>query len=890
MNRIEQLESLFHQALTVPAAELPLWLDAHCPADGELRAELAEMLEARIAMQASGAALAAREEAPIPTGSFGAYRAVSLLGRGGTSAVYLAERADGQFTQTVALKILAAHLAGAGFLRRFEVERQLLASLNHHHITRLLDGGVSAAGEPFLITEYVDGEPLDRYCDRLKLPLEERLRIFLQVCDAVEHAHRNLIVHRDLKPANILVNTEGAVKLLDFGTAALLAADSRVTVTRLRMLTPRYASPEQLRGERLNIATDIFSLGIVFYELLTGAWPFGDPESVIGELQRATQGTGPAQPSTVVTEESATARALPHRQLRRILKGDLSSIAFKALEHDPAQRYAGVRQFAADIENFLAARPVLARPQTGLYRAGKFIRRRWATVLAATVFTLGLSAATLIARQEARIAQERYSQMRSLTTTLLFDLKDAINDVPGSTAAQQILVTRVVKSLDSLSGQSARDPKLRLDLAEAYRQLGELQGSPYGQNLGDTTGALVNLAKARSLLHAPLQLRPNDVPTLHAATLVERTTGEVYFGTSQTREAVAHVTAATEFAEAALRFSNAFPDRIEAAVAHQVLGDLYGQPGTGSLGQPEPAAVHYRRTIELDQAMVRQDPQLWRAVRGIAITRMKLGDLSRVTDPEAALAEFRQALEIMDSLPPVERDRPANSRLRAQFVRKVGSALVDLQQWREALQTLNPGLAVFEQAFAADPGDARAQYDLFIMLQNFEDIYERSGEIAQALPVAHRIVAILEAMLRKQPNNREWAAGRAYYQFRLATILARSGAAGQAGTLGAAALNALRGFADAPDATTQILGFGAEAESRIEPAILRDTARAMRYARRDAALRPPNDPTPLAALALAQHAAGLPEAAATARQALALLAPPRNGHIPFLRAKLEAIH
>jgi eukaryotic-like serine/threonine-protein kinase len=262
MPPFDRVESLFHGSLLLPAGvDRAAWIETQCQGDNELLQDVCSLLEAHAEMEAANH-LTPQPAPGIPTASFGPYRATELLGRGGMSSVYLAHRADGQFDQTVALKIMAGYLTGPDFLRRFETERQLLATLNHNNITRLLDGGVSSAGDPFLITEYVDGQPIDRYCDDRKLELRARLRIFLQVCDAVDYAHRNLIVHRDLKPANIMVNAEGTVKLLDFGTASLVAAQdpahANVTMTRTRMLTPRYASPEQLRGERVNIATDVF--------------------------------------------------------------------------------------------------------------------------------------------------------------------------------------------------------------------------------------------------------------------------------------------------------------------------------------------------------------------------------------------------------------------------------------------------------------------------------------------------------------------------------------------------------------------------------------------------------------------------------------------------------
>ena len=208
---------------------------------------------------------------------------------------------------------MAAHLAGDDFLRRFRTEAQFLASLEHPNIPTLLDGGVSPSGHPYLVVEYVEGETLDRYSDDRKLGIEARLRLFLQVCQAVDHAHRNLILHRDLKPANVLVTTDGVVKLLDFGTASLLEEGPSVTVTRARMLTPRYASPEQLRGERPGVTGDVFSLGVILYELLTGAWPFGDPDSVMSGLRRAAGHAAPTAPSSAVTAEAPALRSLGQR-------------------------------------------------------------------------------------------------------------------------------------------------------------------------------------------------------------------------------------------------------------------------------------------------------------------------------------------------------------------------------------------------------------------------------------------------------------------------------------------------------------------------------------------------------------------------------------------------
>jgi len=891
MTPFDRVQSLFHEALSLPVgADRAAWVEAESRGDAALRREVLDLLAAHEEIHTAGTAAPAAAETPVPTAAFGPYRAVSLLGRGGMSSVYLARRADGQFEQTAALKIMAGYLTGPEFLRRFETERQLLASLNHHNITRLLDGGVSSAGDPFLITEFIDGQPIDRYCDERKLDIKSRLRIFLQVCDAADYAHRNLIVHRDLKPANILVNTEGTAKLLDFGTASLMGGQEAMTLTGARVMTPRYASPEQLRGERLSTSTDVFSLGVVLYELLCGAWPFGDPGSMLSELNRASGTIGAQHPSAVVTEEAAERRSAPREQLRRLLRGDLTAIVLKALENDAAGRYGSVSELAADIENYLAGRPVFARPQTAVYRAGKFLRRRWLPVTAAAVFLLGLSAATFIALRQARIAQARYADMRSLTTTLLFELKDAINDVPGSTPAQKILVTRVVKSLDRLAGPSAHDPKLRLDLAEAYRQLGELQGSPYGQNLGDPDGAFANLAKALSLVQPLLAADPNSAPALRAAAIIEDTTGEVYFGTGRGNDAVSHLTNGTGLVERLLKISSGVPDLLEAATIHQVLGDVYGQPGTASFQDPARASAEYGRTVELDRMAVRQDPGAVRAQRGIAILHVKRADLVRFGDPETALDEYRQALNAYDQLPSEERGKPANLRYRGVFQRKLGEALSDLGQYSEAESYFVPAQGLFEQALATDPEDKRAKYDLVVILEAVLLLNERQGKSQAAVAVAERMVRLMDDLVRGEPDNPVWRMSRAYYRYKLATNLARTGEKDQASAAGAQALGELARVADADGASPQALEMASEAFARIEPRNLRSRDRAVRYAERFAAQRSKQDLSAVYLLAMAQNAEGASkEAAETARKALALLPPPRGGRVYFVRTDLEAI-
>lgn len=323
----------------------------------------------------------------------GAWTIQRRIANGGMGAVFLAERSDEQYQQTAALKIMTAQILAKDAVARFRAERQILASLNHPNIAKLIDGGSTDEQLPYLVMEYVDGRPIDRYCDDHQLSISERLVLFNKVCDAVDFAHRNLIVHRDLKPNNILVGQDGEPKLLDFGIAKLLESHSSmqtIAITRqgTALMTPEYASPEQVRGESISVATDVFSLGVLLYQLLTGQSPYGDAISSPKEIERAIVETDPKRPSTVVTssdEISSNRRSSPSR-LRKRLNGDLDNIVMMAMRKEPENRYATVRQFSEDVENFLTRNAVLAHPPSWRYRSSKFLRRNAIPVVTAAFF------------------------------------------------------------------------------------------------------------------------------------------------------------------------------------------------------------------------------------------------------------------------------------------------------------------------------------------------------------------------------------------------------------------------------------------------------------------------------------------------------------------------
>jgi serine/threonine protein kinase len=510
---IRDLEHFFQCIRELPQdVDASEWLKANCD-DAELRDEVASLLRAHAEVvrhserfrsakglepEKEAKETGALSEEP-PSGAFGPYRPVSQLGRGGMSVVYRALREGAPFEQTVALKVMPPFFADGDFKRRFEVEVRVLAQLHHPNITRLLDGGVTSTGLPYLAMELIEGERFDAYCDGRRLSVSSRLRLLLQVFEAVDYAHRHLIVHRDLKPANILIDGQGVAKLLDFGTAAMLSAEAQETVTRARMLTPRYASPEQLRGARMGMATDIFSLGVILYETLTGAWPYGDPTSMLAEFQRVA-GAEPRPLPAVLTPESAAARGAELRQLARALKGDLTAIVFKALQHDPARRYGTVREFAMDLVRYLERRPVSARRQSFGYRCSRFLRRNCWRVAAVSAAAALVAASGVYSYRQREREQRRLAQLRTLNQSLLTDVYREVSRLPGAGKVSLLIAERVRNNLDALFNEFPADRETRAELAAAYLQLAEIQGEPFLVSLGDSEAAAKNYRKAAGLL------------------------------------------------------------------------------------------------------------------------------------------------------------------------------------------------------------------------------------------------------------------------------------------------------------------------------------------------------------------------------------------------------
>ena len=470
--RWQRIEALFHELSDLPAgAGRDDALAARCGGDAELGEEVRGLLD-------EDAGLTATIETIDPHLGLrlGHYEVTALIARGGMAAVYEARRADDQFQQRVAIKIMDLRLSNPALVAQFRAERQILAGLEHPSLTRLLDGGVTPFGEPYLVMEYIEGQPIDRYCDQQRLDVGQRLRLFAAVCDGVAYAHRNLVLHRDLKPSNILVTSEGRAKVVDFGTATLLQPDRLATTSR-PPFTPAYASPEQLVGQAVSTASDQFSLGLVLFELLTGAPAFGDRTSLIAGVERALVGTTTAAPQAVVTEAAARARRTSLAALQRTLTGDLTTIVGKALAHEPGQRYVSIGQLSTDLQLWENGQPILARPDSMGYRLRKLAGRRKLETAAVVFALVALVGGLVTAIVQARRADAQSRRASEVTRFLTAMLTSAEPGALGKDALVRDVLTRATKDAAALDHTPALAAEVRGIIGRTYLALGNYESA-----------------------------------------------------------------------------------------------------------------------------------------------------------------------------------------------------------------------------------------------------------------------------------------------------------------------------------------------------------------------------------------------------------------------------
>jgi eukaryotic-like serine/threonine-protein kinase len=774
----KRLKQVLNTVLPLTGEERSSYLDHVFAADPSLRPELESLLRSHEEatdnfLRDPAVALLAPIIAP-PVSSqagrrIGAYEILEEIGRGGMGEVYRAIRVDGEFDREVAIKMVRGGFDTRFILDRFRNERQILAGLDHPNIARLLDGGTTDEGIPYLVMELVEGTPIDAHCDVYSLSISQRLELFRSVCGAVHYAHQHVVIHRDLKPGNILVTPQGVPKLLDFGIAKIVDPGVGAETTLMHALTPEYASPEQVRGQPVSTASDVYSLGVVLYQLLTGRSPYARYNTSAPELARAICEIEPSRPSTTTfkrgagpetaasADSASKVREGSPQKLHRRLRGDLDNIVLKAMRKEPERRYASAEQFAEDLRRHLAGLPVIARQDSWSYRTGKFIRRHTAIVAATVIVIVTLAIGMTVTLREKHIAERRFNDVRKLANSLIFEIDSSIADVPGSTAARKLLVGRALEYLDSLSREAKGDVSLQTEVATAYERVGDVLGYPYTPNLGDHAGALESYRKALRIRESLAASAPNDTK------LQEELVG-TYFRIANVLETTGDLNGAL----VALRKALPITEKLAAGNNTPELADRLGGSHffiagllmkTGDLAG---ALENYRQGAGIREASLRTNPSnsilrthLAGDYTGLAAATRALGKVAEATDMQS------KGVEILRDLC---RANPTSAALReylGEALTRLGHLQNDQRMLAEALASQREAHAAFQSLLTADPNNSLAKANFAFTDNSIAEVLVLSGQPASALDVLQESLATFRSMSPETSSNRYTRSGLA---------------------------------------------------------------------------------------------------------------------------------
>lgn len=740
----QQLKRVFHAALELAPEDRAAFLAQACDDKSELRLQVERLLRSHDdaglflvspamvdagVISANGQARVTDEEERVGQ-RIGPYEIIRELGHGGMGTVFLAVRADDQYRKQVAIKLVNRGMDTDLILRRFMMERQILANLEHPNIARLLEGGSTLDGLPYFVMEYIDGQPITDYCDARRFTTAERLELFRQVCAALQYAHQNLVVHRDIKPSNILVTPEGVPKLLDFGIAKLLspgwdAETGEATASMVRLMTPEYASPEQFRGLSITTASDVYSLGVVLYELLSGHHPYRLTSRQPEEVARVILREEPEKPSTAGSRQKAeggrngtadheqrstdygilTSKTNQQSAIRnpKSLRGDLDNIVLKALRKEPERRYASVQEFSEDIRRHLEGLPVTASPDTLAYRTNKFIHRHRVSVLASVFILLSLLAGITATAWQARRAnlerakaERRFNETRKLTNYLMTDVFDSLTLLPGAAQVQKDLTQNALRYLDNLAQEESDDVVLLGELAAAYIRLGEVQGG----SLHDTSAALESFQKAVELQRKRISLAPNDAAIKRGLVFGLFKAGEVLLTNGRTEE---YLQVRSEIQNLQQEVLDAQPNSVEDTFAlagsYQARGEIFD-----NLRRRKEAENDYRNALRLMTQAInlsKDTAQTPQEKIDLSFKYIYQGEIyAHLENWQNAAANNRTASEIAEA---VWRENPAlmqAMRNTARAHRGLAAALEKLGDYQGALENYQYSLGVVREAGA----------------------------------------------------------------------------------------------------------------------------------------------------------------------------------------------
>ena len=644
-------------------------------------------------------------------------------------SVYLAERSDGAFAKRVAVKLLSAALLPTR--DRFLREREYLARLEHPNIARLLDAGATADQVPYLVMEYVEGVPIDRYCSERNATVDERVPLLRQVCAGVAHAHRNLIIHCDIKPENILVTPDGVVKLLDFGIARLL--DPTRTLTQHRPVTPAFSSPEQLQGGAITTTSDVYSLGVLAYVLLTGSGPYARRSDRVDELVQAML--------TAEPHRASMAPGLTPRHARQ-LKGDLDNILARAVAKDPARRYASVEQLADDLQAYRTGFPVRARPDTLAYRLRRAAGRHRLVFVVAGTLGAGLIAATAFSTWQARVAQRRFEDLRTFAHAVVFDVNDALAPIPGTVAARKLVVETALRYLDRLGQERLWDPALRAELAAAYIRIGKVQGGAFLPNLGDAQGAIQSFRTAIATTGAS-----GATPEL------ERLRIEALISLAQL--AVDPVNGAPDFDAAIAAAEGRLAADARDVQSLRLLADAYhGRATVAHLTNNVPEHIAMaRRQVEVREQLRTRGGNQWPDDASLV---RALGQHALALEQQAAFAEALTELTRARATIEAAIARSAPNQMLHRGLAEIRSravpVLLALGRPDEASSEVRAAIELLQPLVDSDPLNVQYRADLAYAWLRLGDVLRAQGRLAESLDLHRRALAIRRDRAERHPG------------------------------------------------------------------------------------------------------------------------------------------
>ena len=743
--RRQRVEELFEAALAREPATWASFLAGAAAGDANLAQEVLALLDSHGKAFGDRTLESPSEFVALPVGRrIGPYRVLSEIGHGGMGTVYRAIRDDDQYRKQVAIKLVRRGMDSDFVIQRFKAERQILANLEHPNIARLIDGGTTEEGWPYFSMEYVDGQPFDEFCNSRDLSIRQRLELFRKVCSAVQYAHQRLVIHRDLKPSNILVTEDGTPKLLDFGIAKLVqdqTAHGATLFTGFPMMTPEYASPEQVRAESVTTATDVYSLGMVLYKLLARKRAYelrtGSPE----EISRVVCQVEPERPSAVAP-----------RELARELAGDLDTIVLKAVRKEPARRYQSVQELSEDIGRYLEGLPVLARGDAASYRAAKFVGRHKAGVAATALVGLSLIGGIVATSRQARIAEanraraeRRFNEVRKLANAVMFKYHDGIARLPGSTAVRQMLLNDALEYLDNLSRDSEEDVSLLRELAAAYHRVGDVQGGPNIGNVGDTSGALKSYRKVQAIWEKIASLEPGNPEDQRRLAGVYTDVGLMLSRTGDDR---GHL----EMSRKALAIYQAVAERNPEPKYRGDLARGYWFLADASDSTAEKIG-NFRKAASIYEELSLTEPQ---HLRNVALSYKYLSThLNKSGDLAGSLEAARKAVAIDERR--AESD-PTNTeaKLDLSFSQsQLGHTLLNTGDTSGGLASLREALKLRLAVAQADAKNAHARFSSAVIYQDIGDVLRKRGEPTAALEEYLRAEETFEEVARNDPANSE---------------------------------------------------------------------------------------------------------------------------------------